>query len=56
MAVSLVQQNWRFCNKCFGLWFNGHPKIKGVCPAGGVHEGEGQSGNYFLQGDPDDKA
>ena len=55
MAVSYVQDEWRFCNKCYGMWYNGNP-FKGVCPAGGVHSGEGLSGNYFLQGDPSEMA
>jgi len=31
---------WRFCNKCFGLFFDGNPQ-KGVCPAGGGHAAQG---------------
>jgi hypothetical protein len=32
-----AQPNWRNCQKCQGLFFNGFP-IKGVCPKGGQHE------------------
>ncbi|SES34506.1 hypothetical protein SAMN04487983_104411 [Streptomyces sp. yr375] len=30
------QRNWRFCDKCFGMFFYGYP-TNGVCPAGTVH-------------------
>jgi hypothetical protein len=26
------QANWRFCTKCYGLFFDGYPNFKGVCP------------------------
>ena len=41
-----MQNDWRWCLKCEGLWFNGHPD-DGVCPAGNTHTSEG-SGNYSL--------
>jgi hypothetical protein len=41
-----VQENWRWCKKCEGLFYAGHA-TKGVCPAGGTHMPEG-SGNYRL--------
>lgn len=45
--VENAQENWRWCKKCEGLFFDGRP-TKGVCPAGGEHEtGEG-SANYRL--------
>jgi hypothetical protein len=47
----VAQRDWRFCDKCFGLWFNGRP-TDGVCPAGGSHS-RAQSGDYALLGDPD---
>ncbi|WP_242910674.1 hypothetical protein [Actinomadura terrae] len=37
MAAPVGQSNWRFCSKCFGLWYNGLP-TNGVCPAGGSHQ------------------
>jgi hypothetical protein len=40
------QPDWRWCRRCEGLFFSGHPS-KGRCPAGGVHDGS-QSGNYNL--------
>ncbi len=42
---ALGQQNWRWCNKCQGLFFAGNPGSK--CPAGGAHDKTG-SGNYRL--------
>ena len=35
------QPGWRFCHKCFALFFDGWPENKGVCPNGGGHEAEG---------------
>jgi hypothetical protein len=32
MAV-ILQDNWRFCQKCYSLWWFGRPD-NGVCPAG----------------------
>ncbi|MFC0850238.1 hypothetical protein ACFH04_41940 [Streptomyces noboritoensis] len=31
--VTAYQNNWRFCNHCFGLWWNGAP-TNGACPSG----------------------
>ena len=39
------QDNWRWCNKCQGLFFGGNPGSK--CPAGGAHSKTG-SGNYDI--------
>jgi hypothetical protein len=36
MAAHIGQNNWRFCSKCYCLWFNGLLN-NGVCPAGGGH-------------------
>ena len=41
-----TQNNWRWCAKCQGLWFNGN-SAKGPCPAGGSHEAA-RSSNYSL--------
>lgn len=30
------QTDWRFCTKCFGMFWDGAPQ-KGQCPASGVH-------------------
>jgi hypothetical protein len=32
-----VQTNWRWCDKCQGLWFAGNAPSMGACPAGGGH-------------------
>ncbi len=34
------QQDWRFCNKCDGLFYDGDSE-KGVCPGGGSHFAQG---------------
>lgn len=35
-----TQPNWRFCYKCYMLFFDGS-SFKGVCPAGGGHAAAG---------------
>ncbi len=40
------QNNWRWCQKCQGLFFSGNPD-QGVCPAGGVHDAS-RSGAYLM--------
>jgi hypothetical protein len=35
---------WRFCHKCFVLFFDGNPG-KGRCAAGGAHEAQGLTFN-----------
>jgi hypothetical protein len=44
-----VQSNWRWCNKCQGLFFGGS-QAESDCPAGGAHAEPAQSGsgNYSL--------
>ena len=34
------QLRWRYCKKCQGSFFSGHP-TQGHCPAGGAHDGSG---------------
>ena len=41
------QDNWRWCNKCEGLFFHGN-QSDGRCPAGGLHNAA-FSGNYQIQ-------
>ena len=40
------QNGWRWCLKCQGLFFSGHP-LQGVCPSGGSHDAR-QSGHYAI--------
>jgi len=40
------QSEWRWCNKCQGLFY-GANKTSGYCPNGGGHDYEG-SGNYSI--------
>jgi hypothetical protein len=51
MAAPIGQNNWRYCNKCFGLFYYGNP-TNGVCPAGGAHNAFGVSWDYCLIADP----
>ena len=53
MAATTEQDNWRFCNKCYTLWWNGQPD-NGHCAAGGAHEGQG-SWNFILPANPDER-
>ena len=34
-----VQYDWRFCSKCFGMFYNG--STRGRCPSGGPHVAQG---------------
>jgi hypothetical protein len=67
MPAPVGQNNWRFCTKCYCLWFNGAP-TNGVCAAGGQHDattstagpstapaarqGGGAGWDYVLVADP----
>jgi len=42
-----AQANWRFCNKCHGMFWDGYDAIKGSCPAGGGHTAQGY--NFVLR-------
>ena len=47
--MSDVQREWRWCNKCQGMFFSGNT-LPNYCPAGGGHSYD-QSQNYgLLQG------
>lgn len=39
-ALVSTQAEWRFCQKCRILFFNGYPE-KGACPGGGGHGATG---------------
>jgi hypothetical protein len=41
------QDEWRYCSRCKGMYYNGQQAGNGVCPAGGAHN-PNLSGNYFL--------
>ena len=45
-----AQSNWRNCQKCQGMFFNGFA-TKGVCPAGGQHDAANTAFNFFLPHD-----
>lgn len=53
-AVNTTQNDWRFCNQCFSLFFNGYPQ-KGICngapQVGGGHRAQGW--DFYLLADPD---
>ncbi|MFI8522664.1 hypothetical protein ACIGEZ_33460, partial [Streptomyces sp. NPDC085481] len=44
-GAQATQNNWRFCQKCFAMYFWGYP-TDGVCPAGGAHSAQGF--NFIL--------
>lgn len=44
--LTMVQDNWRYCKKCHGLFFGGIPK-NATCAMTGAHDPEG-SFNYTL--------
>ena len=41
MAMSGSQSNWRFCSRCFTMFYNGALGEGGACPAGGSHLAQG---------------
>ena len=41
-----MQDNWRFCTRCYGLFFDGYAD-KGKCPAGGGHTAQGY--NFYME-------
>ncbi|MFD8577741.1 hypothetical protein ACFV1H_20730 [Streptomyces virginiae] len=43
-AVRANQTNWRFCTKCYGMFFRGYP-TDGACPAGAGHDAQGYDFN-----------
>jgi Zn finger protein HypA/HybF involved in hydrogenase expression len=45
VQIGSFQDNWAWCRKCQGLFFNGNPTSR--CPAGGAHSGS-LSGAYRL--------
>lgn len=50
---AVTQSQWRFCDKCNSLFYNGFP-TKGSCPAGGGHNAQGYDfdlphGNQLLE-------
>jgi hypothetical protein len=45
---TLDRREWRFCEKCNAMFFNGFP-AKGVCAAGGSHSAQGL--NFVLPHD-----
>jgi hypothetical protein len=50
MAQISSQSEWRFCNKCFSIFWNG-AAFKGVCAAGSGHDATG-SWDFLLYADP----
>ena len=48
-----MQRDWRFCSKCFGMYFNGGHS-DGVCPTGGGHQAQGF--NFVLPHDVNETA
>ena len=50
-STVVAQRDWRYCDKCLGIFFNGQAS-KGVCPAGGSHS-SAQSGDYAILTDAD---
>ena len=51
MPAPIGQNNWRFCSKCYALWFNGL-ETNEVCPAGGSHQATASVPVGSLAGGP----
>ena len=39
--TATAQRNWRFCQNCMEMFFDGDPHRKGACPKGGGHQAQG---------------
>ncbi|MHC5595876.1 MAG: hypothetical protein ACYTXC_07950, partial [Nostoc sp.] len=48
LAQSNGQNEWRYCGKCHGMFYNGYLN-KGLCPAGSGHQAIGY--NFVLPHD-----
>lgn len=46
-ALVSIQNDWRWCQKCSGLFWAGGQAASGRCPVGGSHD-RGTSGDYTL--------
>ena len=49
LSKTKAQDNWRRCEKCFALFYDGFPN-KGVCPMGGGHKAH-LGFNFYLRYD-----
>jgi hypothetical protein len=54
-ATPNAQANWRFCQKCNTMFYDGYPD-KGTCPADGGHSAQGFNFNLPIQQEPDGTA
>lgn len=48
MPAGCVQEGWRWCHKCEGMFYGHASAGMGVCPAGGAHDASG-SGHYYQR-------
>ncbi len=48
MPSGCVQEGWRWCHKCQGMFYGHASGGLGVCPAGGAHDPTG-SGHYYQR-------
>lgn len=39
-GICALQDKWRYCEKCFVMFYWGYP-TNGVCPVGGGHRAQG---------------
>jgi hypothetical protein len=46
-AEAKIQSDWRWCEKCTGLFWTDNNPVGGVCPVGATHD-RGPSSNYTL--------
>jgi hypothetical protein len=55
-AVNATQPNWRFCNQCHSLFWNGDPHgSKGICIGAppGIEGHRAQGWDFYLLSDPE---
>jgi hypothetical protein len=56
LALSGEQNNWRFCSRCFTMFYNGALGEAGACPAGGSHLAQGMLFTMHYEDAPRDPA
>ena len=48
--TATIQYNWRFCSKCYAMFYNNGPR--GTCPSGGIHAAQGLNFGLTHDGSP----
>jgi hypothetical protein len=52
-TAGAIQYDWRFCNKCWTMFWDGDPNNKGRCAVGGAHHAQGLMFGLYTQSPSD---